>query len=295
MTADPVPPDQVAEPLLFSIDVEEFYPADPGRNPRSTPLPTLVGRYLELLARHEVHATFFVVGEAARRYPEVVASIVAAGHEVGCHGDRHLPLDRFSKHSFAVDVCANRAAVQAVTGAEVRGFRAPILSLTQDTAWAHDVLAAEGFAYSSSVLPAASPLYGWPDFNAKARSTRIVELPITVVSPLRLGPLPAFCGTYFRVLPWWLLRPEIQRLSAADPLVCYFHPYDIDTGQPWVMHAGVRGSRWMNALLFVRRRSLLNRLDRLLASGRTSLTYDEYATRLSTKSPSPSSPTGRSE
>jgi peptidoglycan/xylan/chitin deacetylase (PgdA/CDA1 family) len=56
---------------------------DDGPNPETTP------RVLDILARHDVRATFFMVGEAADAHPELVRRVVAAGHEVGSHSYRH--------------------------------------------------------------------------------------------------------------------------------------------------------------------------------------------------------------
>lgn len=251
-------------PLLFSIDLEEFYPATPGRDPRSTPLPQLTARYLELLSRHGVKGTFFVVGDVARRYPGTIREIAAAGHELACHGDRHLTIDRLSPQEFAADLRANRDAVEVASGSPVRGFRAPVLSLTEVTAWAFEVLAREGFTYSSSVLPAPNPLHGWPEFGqAPQRRSGVLEIPIAVAN-LGRAPLPLYSGTYFRVLPWAVIGRTLKRWPPDLPLACYFHPYDIDHAQPWSMHAGVNGNRLLNILLFLRRRSLLQRIDQLL-------------------------------
>jgi polysaccharide deacetylase family protein (PEP-CTERM system associated) len=269
-------------PLLFSVDVEEFYPAEPGQDPRSTPLPVLIEEYLAVLRRVQARATFFVVGDVARRYPNLLRAMVADGHELACHGNRHVPLDQLTPDTFREDLCANRAAVEAASGTPVRGFRAPVLSLTKATAWAYEVLAAEKFEYSSSVLPAPNPLYGWPEFGPDPRrQAGILEVPVSLASPVgigAIGSMPLFSGTYFRVMPWSLVQRQLRPLPAQRPLVCYFHPYDIDHEQPWTMHAGVGGKRLLNALLFARRRSLMKRVSLLLASARVVTTYHDYAT-----------------
>jgi polysaccharide deacetylase family protein (PEP-CTERM system associated) len=266
--------------LLFSIDLEEFYPAEKACNPNSSPLPELVEQYLELLREHDTHGTFFVVGEVARNFPSLLRAIVAEGHELGCHGDRHQTIDSFDPITFSEDLRANQAAIEEAAGTQVHGFRAPLLSLTEHTSWAFSVLAKEGFKYSSSVLPAANPLYGWPGFGASPRRVDgIWELPVTVARVALLGTLPIYCGTYFRVLPWWFVRHHIPAAKRQLPLVSYFHPYDIDHRQPWTMHAGVRGRWALNVLLFLRRRSLPGRIERLLQACPGRNTYSEYVAR----------------
>ncbi len=262
--------------LLFSVDLEEFYPAIAGAVFRCTPLPDLARRYLDLLSAAGARATFFVVGELARKHPEVVATIAAAGHEIGSHGDKHLPVDRLSERGFALDLRASRAALMEAGVGTVRGFRAPIFSMTARTPWAHRVLADEGFAYSSSVLPAANPLYGWPEFGIAARSIDgVIELPITTGNFLHVR-LPIFGGTYFRISPEWWLRRRCRHALAEGPVQSYFHPYDIDTNQERVLHAGLKDRPALNRLLFYNRSALPNRIRWLLnLAGRTP-TYSHF-------------------
>ncbi|MFT5726876.1 MAG: peptidoglycan/xylan/chitin deacetylase (PgdA/CDA1 family) [Desulforhopalus sp.] len=56
---------------------------DDGPSPQSTPI------LLELLARHNLHATFFVIGEKAAQYPELIESILEKGHTIGNHSWNH--------------------------------------------------------------------------------------------------------------------------------------------------------------------------------------------------------------
>ena len=256
--------------------MEEFYPVDPACDPRSAPLADLVELYLRILRSCGTRCTFFVVGEVARRFPDLVQAIAAAGHEVGCHGDKHITIDQLTPATFAADLRANRAAVEAATGMGARGFRAPLLSLTERTSWAYAVLASEGFTYSSSVLPGRNPLYGWPEFGVAPRSIDgVFEIPVTLARISVLGSLPIYSGTYFRVLPWWL----VHRLLPSPPqlpLVSYFHPYDIDHHQPWIMHSGVKGNLIMNLLLFLRRGSLPSRIERLLRACPRGHTYRDF-------------------
>jgi len=62
---------------------EVWLTIDDGPDPEDTP------RILAALAEHEARATFFLIGENGRRYPELVRAIVAGGHEVGHHTQTH--------------------------------------------------------------------------------------------------------------------------------------------------------------------------------------------------------------
>jgi len=81
----------------------------------------------DLLRDEGIPATFFVTGDLARRYPEVVRRIVAAGHEVGCHGDTHRRFDRMDAQAAEAEIAA---ATETLRGfCPVTSFRAPNLKL----------------------------------------------------------------------------------------------------------------------------------------------------------------------
>ena len=265
--------------FLFSVDFEEFYAAQGQDTFYRTPLPVLTEGLLDFLRRAGMRCTFFVVGEIAERYPEAVRAIAAEGHELGCHTYAHRPLNEYTPASLREDLLRNLDAVRACAKGPVTGFRAPILSMTRETAWAHGVLADLGFKYSSSVLPARNPLYGWPEFGAAPRAVNgVIEAPVTLS---RVGPLraPVGAGTYFRCLPMPLVRRAFARSARrGEAVVGYFHPYDIDSAQERVMSRGVNGSRLMNALLYMNRRRTLERLESLLAAGFKIMPYSDFLT-----------------
>jgi peptidoglycan/xylan/chitin deacetylase (PgdA/CDA1 family) len=72
-----------------------------------------------------VTATFFVLGEAVRRHRGLVATIMAAGHEIALHGDRHLPHALMPPWVVARDLERGRAEVEQEAGRAVLAVRAP--------------------------------------------------------------------------------------------------------------------------------------------------------------------------
>jgi len=264
-------------PLLFSVDLEYFYPANTTKSYRHTPIPIMVNEILFILREAKCRATFFVVGELAREFPNLIEKIINESHEVGCHGDRHCTLNQLSPIKFREDLKKNREALKAAGATDIRGFRAPVFSLTNSTAWAYPILKDEGFDYSSSVLPSANPLFGWPEFGDKARRIAgVLEIPITTT---RLGPIsmPIFGGTYFRILPWPIVKRKLIVMQDQGPILSYVHPYDFDTLQPWTMHSGVNGNPLLNTLLFVRRRNFGTRVRCLLNSAARTTTYGAFS------------------
>jgi peptidoglycan/xylan/chitin deacetylase (PgdA/CDA1 family) len=81
--------------------------------------------FLEALRELNVQATFFVVGEQVRRSPDAARRIVEAGHEIACHGYRHLNHLRLTPPATVRDLHNARDTITGETGAEIRQFRPP--------------------------------------------------------------------------------------------------------------------------------------------------------------------------
>ncbi|HXG03133.1 MAG TPA: XrtA system polysaccharide deacetylase [Candidatus Binatia bacterium] len=231
----------------LTVDVEEYFQVEAFRDRVSerdwSRLPSRVEastrRLLDLFDRHEVAATFFIVGWVARRHPDLVRDIAVRGHEVGCHSDAHRPIYALDPDSFRSDVRAARAAIEDAAGAAVTGYRAPTCSVVRRTWWALEILAEEGFRYDSSIFPIHHDRYGIPDaprFPHRIRldsGADIVEFPM---STLRLAGqnLPFAGGGYFRLLPYPLIRWALRYLNEREerPAMVYLHPWEVDPDQP---------------------------------------------------------------
>ena len=90
---------------------------DDGPHPEGTPA------VLESLAREQVRATFFLVGEWAKRHPSLAAEIVAAGHEVGVHCYHHRLLLGMAPRHTREDLDRAAAAIADATGRDPRLYR----------------------------------------------------------------------------------------------------------------------------------------------------------------------------
>lgn len=92
---------------------------DDGPNPAFTP------QLLDILARHNVHATFFMVGRYAEAQPALVRQMVAAGHHIGNHSWSHLNLAFASASRISDELSRTSETLEQITGAPVRYFRPP--------------------------------------------------------------------------------------------------------------------------------------------------------------------------
>lgn len=246
-------------PITFTLDLEDHRP----NTDAPIRYPAVTRTLLAKLADVDVLGTVFVVGELAMDCPELVSEVASLGHEVALHGLRHVPLTEIEPRAFSEQVKEGKARLEEIAGREVVGFRAPMFSLVRESRWAVDGLLDAGFAYSSSVLPARSPLFGEPTFPAQpfCWTGGLVELPCPVA---RVGPakVPFLGGVYLRALPWWLVRTFLGRRHDDETLWTYCHPYDFDPDEPfWVVpEAGRVGSR----LLWYGRRRAFDRIAALL-------------------------------
>lgn len=204
-----------------------------------------VARILDLFAEAEVKATFFTLGWVAQRNGPLMRRIVEAGHELASHGYDHARVFTFDRKAFAEDILRARQTIEDAGGVAVAGYRAPSFSIDQRTPWAYMELAEQGYAYSSSVAPIAHDHYGWreaPRFAFRPLAwSDLVEIPVTTAM-LGGKRVAAGGGGFFRVLPYGFSRWAIRQVNRreARPAVFYFHPWEIDPGQPRVAGATIK-------------------------------------------------------
>ncbi|MDQ1429451.1 MAG: peptidoglycan-N-acetylglucosamine deacetylase [Actinomycetota bacterium] len=279
-------------PITFTLDLEDHRPSDAAEDRA----PMLTREVLGFLDARDVRGTFFVVGETAVAHPDLVTEVAARGHEVALHGWSHTPLTELDAATLRADLRRGKALLEDLTSAPVHGFRAPIFSLVASSRWATDVMAEVGFTYSSSVLPARSPLYGDPTLPTSPFRwpNGLLELPCPVVRAAGLG-LPYLGGVYLRAIPTSASHVARARFGRDSVQWIYCHPYDFDPDEPfWVVpEAGPLGSR----LLWYNRRRTFAKVDALLR-GRAGLPLAERleeAAAIADRDPLPSSATATAE
>lgn len=165
---------RAAAALTFDFDAEEVWIAEDPANVRR-PGVLSQGTYgakvgvpliLELLARHDLRATFFVPGRVAERHPGRVEEILAGGHELGLHGFTHRSPARLGDDEEA-DELDHSIAVLSGLGAKPTGYRSPSWDFGDHTL---GLLAARGLLYSSNLMDDIRPYRHEP--------SGIIELPV---------------------------------------------------------------------------------------------------------------------
>lgn len=264
-----------ADPVLNSmtVDVEDYFQVQAFAHciARNTwdgfarRVEPNVDRILAQFAAAGVHATFFTLGWIAERHPAMVRRIVAAGHELASHGWDHTRADAQDPAAFRADVGRTRRVLEDIGGVPVIGYRAATFSIGARNIWAFPVLENEGYRYSSSINPVRHDLYGRmpnaPRSPFRPEGGRLWEIPMTTVRTAGRN-LPFAGGGFFRLMPYRLFRFGLRHVNRTEGAcgVFYFHPWEIDPGQP-----RVAGSGWKSHLRHrINLHRMAGRLDRLL-------------------------------
>jgi peptidoglycan/xylan/chitin deacetylase (PgdA/CDA1 family) len=157
-------------------------------------------RLLDLFATEGIAATYFTTGDTAVAYPEAVTDLVAAGHELACHGMTHRAFPELLGQEAQWEIATSLDVLRRF--APVTSFRAPYLRFP--TQYLH-LLQKSGIKLDSS--------------QAKyKRSTFDPD------GPVGLKRIPASVTSSVIRLPAWLRNPWL--LSVKNPVVLFVHPWE---------------------------------------------------------------------
>ncbi len=223
---------------------------------------------LKLFRECKVRGTFFALGKAVERYPDILKEVQADGHEIGCHGYGHELLFNITATRFREDVVRGVEVIERITGVQPLGYRAPGFSIVETTRWAGPILAELGFAYSSSIFPFAGRRYGIPHAPRGPHhwnTCDLWELPLPTLKVAGRNR-PVGGGGYTRLLPGWLLTRAVQRLNRQGlPAVLYLHPHEVDVHElKELRRSGWRFGRKVGFMQSLFRGRVLGRLRALL-------------------------------
>ncbi len=190
---------QPSDTVVLSVDIEQDCPPflDSFRG-----IEEGLPRLLELLGEEGVRATFFATGQAAERYPDLIASLGKTGHELGCHGHSHRRFDRMTPEEAELELVRARSALARFEGT-IASFRAPNLQLPQRYL---GLLAAHGFRVDSSLAAYKPPFAQRPRHEAG-----LTRIPVTLTSSVLRLPFAL----------WKAL------LAPARRPVLFFHPWEL--------------------------------------------------------------------
>lgn len=269
----------------FTVDVEDYFQVEAFRGTvsrdtweeRPSRVVDNTQRLLDIMNLSEVRGTFFVLGWVAQRFPALVRRIEREGHEIGSHSNSHRLVREMTPKEFRQDIQDAKCILEDCTGHPIRGFRAPTFSIGRKDWWAYDILAEEGYEYSSSIYPILHDLYGLPDAPRgpfrPVDGVDLLEIPIATVRVLGANRA---CGGggYFRLMPYAVTEWCIRRVNDVDGMSCVFycHPWEVDPDQPRIPGVPAK-SRFRHYLNLSATRQRLARLLRDFKWGRMDEVY----------------------
>lgn len=273
----------------FTIDVEDYYHVSAFEKEISrtdwdrfeSRVVRGTHRVLELLAKHNTLATFYVLGWIADRFPRLVRDIHSARHELGSHSYWHRLVYDLSPDEFRGDLVASLTAIENATGTRPMNYRAPSFSITKHSLWALKILAEQGIVCDSSIFPIRHDRYGIPDARTEIHSIDtpcgpLYEFPPSVARVAGVN-LPVSGGGYFRLYPLaWTVRCLRQINADGRPFMFYVHPWELDPNQPR-LSAGSQLSRLRHRVNLA---STERKLDELLSTFRFGRVCDVLETAM---------------
>jgi hypothetical protein len=232
-------------PAALSVDLEFFQHAPAYRTATGTADRPAIGRegvdfLLDAFEAAGATGTFFTVSDIVADHSAMLDR-VARRHELGSHTHSHRHLSELSADERRDELAGSRARLEAATGADVVGFRAPSFDVADDH---FSLLSETGYEYDSSVVPCRS-IPGWyggewdtwrpspasavardatADLSAAPATADLTEVPLAVMPGLRLpltGTWIRFFGVRYTILGMKLLA----RRNIAP--VLYVHPWEL--------------------------------------------------------------------
>lgn len=221
---------------ILTIDIEEWYLYElylkGGKDYYLPIIKSYLDQILDLLDETSTKATFFCLGIIARTDPGIIKQIIARGHEIGCHSDKHIVLNKMTPAVFKEDTLRAIDSLQQIVGKKIEMYRAPAFSISEKTIWALELLIEQGVKFDSSIFPAKHSAGGFAACNLSkpgiivTKSGIIKEFPINYIEFVKRIMFSG--GGYFRLLPY----PIIKKFTLdSDYNMAYFHIRDFDSKQ----------------------------------------------------------------
>jgi len=226
---------------ILGIDFEEWFHPELIKNniKDDQKIPKIfkgIDTILDLLNKHNISATFFVVGEILQHYPELLDKITSNDHEIAFHTMHH---DRVDSINFSENFDYELKEFEQLTNGKSKGFRAPTFSLNEKSSFVIDMLEKNNYIYDSSIMPAKTSMYGNPKAEKKpykittknietnSKNGKLWEFPL-MVTKLLGKQIPAAGGFYLRTLPLYTIKNAIKNYQNDDIPACFYvHSWEL--------------------------------------------------------------------
>lgn len=292
--------------IFLSIDLDDWYhtPAITGSsfamyktvddffkdwNERFDYITDSTLKTLQLLKRHNIRATFFVIADQVDRYPVIMKALKESGHEIACHSLHHtVPFDTKTKvqtqsnDEWKSELVQAKNILENYFEREVIGYRAPGAYLAN---WMIPILEECGFKYDSSValnslynktnvmlknIPQNPYLINSNDLSALNPDTNIIEFPWANYNLMGYY-LPTAGSYFFRLLGNTFFQHVIKSNLKKGHTMFYFHTIEITDDKIPLENNKKRPLYWIN-----KGEKTLNNLDSLFSRFNNYSNYSDF-------------------
>ena len=263
---------------VLTIDLEDWYhPEFVKMHINKNPKPQIfdsTNQILKLLDKYNIKATFFILGDVAKKNHDLIKKIYKKGHEIASHGMSHTPLWELNYVKFNKELKDFNKLIQNILGKNIKifGFRAPTFSIDNRTKFAIKCLIKNQYKYDSSIFPVKTYVYGLKnapftiykpklsDLSQEDYNSNFIEFPLTI---FKLGKIriPISGGFYLRIFPYFFLKLILKRINNDKrPFIIYFHPWETYPKTPRIRNIGLR----KYIITYYRINSCLKKIEKLL-------------------------------
>ncbi len=235
---------KIQNTCLLTFDIEEWFQVENLKSAirreewdlKKSTVGQNTQRILKLLKKHQITATFFILGWIAERQPELIREIYQHGHEIACHGYGHERANLLEEQKSLDDIARSKQILEEIISAQIVGYRAPNFSIN-DTILDH--LKKLNFIYDSSYNPfQLNKRYGKITGKLEQNShgcylteNGLYEVPLSSYLFKKL-PIPIGGGAYFRIMPFWIFKRLVRnKLRQGSVYNFYLHPWEFESQQ----------------------------------------------------------------
>lgn len=223
--------------VVLSMDIEDWYHLDYFDNMQCDNNYSLldgINTYREILQKHKIPSSFFVLGEIAESISSTLIEIAKEKHEIGSHGINHVRPITISLSEFYNNLDRSKKLLEDLISSPVEGYRASCFSIDRKRL---DKVQKAGFSYDSSRIDfGAHTLYETINMDGYKlvkpnifRYNDFFEFQVTTQSIFGKN-IPISGGGYLRLLPWYISQSLIKPyLNQGDLYILYIHPFELSS------------------------------------------------------------------
>ncbi len=233
------------------------------------------------------NATYFITGQVAKDYPDIVNLLSKSGNEIACHGNYHDMVFDMDREGFAKSLDTAILHLKNASGQDVKGFRAPSFSINKNCQWAFEEIAIR-FLYDSSNLIDKKLMTPVQEYTYN--NNHLFSLPI--YNPVKFfnRRVRVIGGTFLKVLPLSIILSYLKEAIENGYLpIIYIHPYELlNEKEFWVsfkdmenisikkkIYWNIRQNQWLG----IGNKNFVKKLEKILTIYSHTGTISDYLKR----------------